>query len=67
MTKQSTIVVIGSLRVKWNGYTFKGGSPVKIILSPPEKRSSLKGMNLLEKGLGVQESRQEVTKFVLPL
>ena len=53
-----------------NGYTSKGSNSVKIVMSPSEKGSSVKGISFLlkqtrfPKGHNVQKSLQEVTKVV---
>ena len=66
------------LTLKGNGYTFRDGNSVKILSPVSEKGSALKGKNLLplgansflldetlfQKGLGMQESKKEVTKVV---
>ena len=46
MIEQTTIVVIGSLRVKVNGYTFRGGNFVKLFGFISEKGSAIKVKNL---------------------
>ena len=69
---------LGVLRVKGNGYTLMKGNSVNSFCFPSEKRSTLKGRNLLplganffllektpfQKGIGVLESKQEVMKVM---
>ena len=64
---------------KENGYTFRGGNSVSLLLPPFSKGSTQKEKNSLpvgansflleqtpffQKGLGAQEDKQEVTKVV---
>ena len=67
-----------NLRFEGNEYTFRGGNYQICVCHPSEKASAIKGKNLLgggggggggansfilEEGLDVQESKQEVTKL----